>query len=506
MTQSKTLQIDGFIADSVKALNACLQVQPAATIFVDFMGRGIAPFSAGEQACAQLDTTAADLLDHLPNMVFSADQFGSTTAVEAWLDFEFFGDPERILVDRICSKMDQATFSGLVFMMPASANHMRGFDWLLFRQLAALGKRQNKLVLVIFYAQFFDLPEELGLEVRLTGNTSDGSDFLTVDPFFPGLMGTAFATKLTMLGCAPPDSFTTPSGFRLFLAIRKEGTEPAYSGLIQQLAQDWGWNGAPFRVHTASSAELTGLAWSALAERDMDLAQRLVDVAIQCDPSNAEARQTKGMLAIIAQAYDTLHRQPVADEDLPIFGIWGNAVAGDARRALIGFDSLPQAEVAGAAALFYLNLRALAHARSGELEVAWSLQHELRDRLAADPDSSQHIQFLNCLNMGRLSRFERNYEKAFRLIERAFACREGMLSEHDELYRLVLLAQCHAEQADRRALYQQACQVFDQQDHPGAIPKRNFQSIVGRAPGPLELREQAVHTVLTALAEGKVLS
>ncbi|MBY4891198.1 hypothetical protein KUL25_00290 [Rhodobacteraceae bacterium N5(2021)] len=468
----------------------------AQSLIVDLTRRGLAPFAAAHQVTAQIGETIEGLLSDLPPVLLPNAEGVAAEHIGSWIDFELFGDPARILADRVALRVTKHNPDRILILMPHTAEDLTRADCLLLARLAAMLPARISLG---FSCGAYVLPDDLGVEVIATmPRTMAGAA-----RFPPGSMSVQMQSKLALLGSGIPQGVAAPNG-QIYLPpnVRFEGGDFKPDAVAPYAAQ-WGWSGLPFLIDSADAGTLARFAWRALAARDADLAIHLARLAVERPGDKAFATSALATILIIAQSFAELAR--IGGEDSNLNRAWGETLAGSAQGAASTFQAAADADDTSAMGLYLRNISALADFRVGKPEVALAKQLSIRAALEADPNPSRHLIFINNLNMGRLARAEGDSSRAAELIAAAFAARGEQVSEHDALYREVLLADV-AETDDLAARHwAAAAEVFAAQTHPGAISMRAFRKLVSRPPRPFEMREIAVAEALRAhapIAEG----
>lgn len=465
----------------------------ARSIIVDLTRRGLAPFEAARQVTAHFETTPQALLQDLPPVLLPSGARVTAAQIGSWIDFELFGDPARILADRVRALVAERDVDQMLVLMPATPSDLTRADGLLLAQLVDLLSSQDRAAILAYPKSAYALPDDLGLG---TSDAVSSEGIGRTPQFAPGPESSGLRSKVAMLGGETPEGLTAPNGFAYIAPCDRFVAKCRYPETLSHYAADWGWGGLPYLIDTAGADTLARFAWKALEARDVDLAVYLARQAVERDGDQAFARTALATILIIGQSFSELAQIPGDPEDLN--RAWGETLAGDAKGAVMAFD---QSASGGDTAmdLYLQNISALADFRTGNRDLAWSKQMGIRAALDATPDASSHLRFINHLNIGRLARAKDDMAEAASNIAQAFKMRGALLSEHDAFYREILLADVAASPAAAQTHWAEAADIFARQAHPGAISIRAFRKVVSRPPRPFELREHAVALALQHL-------
>lgn len=463
----------------------------ARSLIIDLTRRGLVPFEAAQQTTAQIGETVEGLMADLPPVLLPNSEGVAAEHIGSWIDFELFGDPARILADRVALRVKEHEPDRVLILLPPRAEELTRADGFLLAQLAATLPARMKLG---FPGGVYALPKDLGVEVTVTmPRVLEGAA-----RFPPGGMSAQMHSKLALLGTGIPQGVEAPNS-QIYLppAVRFEGLD-FNPGSVTPYAVQWGWSGLPFLIDSADAGTLARFAWRALAARDADLAIYLARLAVERPGDTVFATSALSTILIITQSFAELVR--IGGEDGDLNRAWGETLAGSAQGAASAFQAGADANDNSAMGLYLRNIAALADFRVGKPKRALAKQLSIRAALEANLNPSKHLVFINNLNMGRLARAEGDGPGAEELITAAFAARGAQISEHDALYREILLAD--VGEADGRAArhWTAAAEIFAAQSHPGAISMRAFRKLVSRTPRRFELREIAVGEALRAHA------
>ncbi|MFY9238117.1 MAG: hypothetical protein WAO78_04425 [Roseovarius sp.] len=468
----------------------------AQSLIIDLTRRGLVPFDAAHQVAVQIGETVEGLLADLPPVLLPGPEGIAAEHIGSWIDFELFGDPARILADRVSARVAEIAPDRVLVLMPPMVEDLIRADGLLLARLAAAVPGRISLG---FPAGVYRLPDDLSLAVTPTQpRTREGSA-----RFPPGAISQQMQSKLALLGVCTWQGVVAPNGL-VYLppSVRYENARFTPSGAAPYAPQ-WGWAGLPFLIDGAEAGILARFAWRALAARDADLAIFLARIAVGRKGDTKFATSALATILIIAQAFAELAR--IGGENGDLNRAWGETLAGNAQVAASAFHEAAGVKDTSAIGLYLTNISALADFRIGRKDIAWGKQRSIRAALEADSNPSKHMVFINNLNMGRLARAEGDGPGAAQLIAAAFLARDAQISEHDALYQEILLADVAHTDDLAAQHWAGAARIFARQCHPGAISIRAFSKLVSRPPRPFEMREQAVAEALRALgpmAEG----
>ncbi|HEY2379681.1 MAG TPA: tetratricopeptide repeat protein [Terriglobia bacterium] len=132
--------------------------------------------------------------------------------------------------------------------------------------------------------------------------------------------------------------------------------------------------------------------------------------------------------------------------------------------------------------LYLLNIAALNKLRLGQADAAFELEREIEQTLSESPKKDWHLEYINCLNLGRLFRRSGDFELSEKYYSKSFYASEGIRSDSDLVYSNVSWAGLYQKNNPdlsflhwfRAALHWAATAV------PEALTARAIRPIVGR--------------------------
>jgi tetratricopeptide (TPR) repeat protein len=103
--------------------------------------------------------------------------------------------------------------------------------------------------------------------------------------------------------------------------------------------------------------------------------------------------------------------------------------------------------------LFLLNITALAELRCGNFETALALEKEIEASFELLDDGAAELKFVNCINLARLYRYARDYDRSESYYGLAFGTVEGARTDNDAVNANLCMARLEeTRRADERAL------------------------------------------------------
>lgn len=142
--------------------------------------------------------------------------------------------------------------------------------------------------------------------------------------------------------------------------------------------------------------------------------------------------------------------------DLSATKAWGLVMSGQPDRADALFAqarALSQPSAQDPLWLYLMNISALAKFRTGQIDEAFTFEHEIEQALSTYERPDWHLQYINSINLARLHRASKQLTQSVSYYRKAFQINQGLRSDSDQIYLNVCQAGLEeAQGADMRAL------------------------------------------------------
>ncbi|MBA0208231.1 hypothetical protein ACIPSR_14805 [Pectobacterium sp. CHL-2024] len=151
--------------------------------------------------------------------------------------------------------------------------------------------------------------------------------------------------------------------------------------------------------------------------------------------------------------------------------------------------------------LYLLNISALNQLRLGDSEAALAIEKSIEQQLALLQTPDWHLTYINCLNLARIYKKQRNFSKAEHYYRQGFSVNEQLRNESDLLYMNFCLAQLEAlQERHQQALFYwlRTAVHWLSNPLPEALAPRVVQAILNR---PLSNKESSPEQISACLLQ-----